>query len=244
MRAKESHLAVIKPIVRESKRAKYVRLKISVRGELTIVIPYGFDRGLIPDILRQKRSWIEKVRQRIEQQRKFSEYESPGQIPKQILLRAVGQKWSVKSRPTTDSWISLEECDTSNLLIHGNVDNYLLSKKMLQRWIAHKARQYLVPWLHTVSDELGMPFTRTTVRNQRTRWGSCTRHKSISLNQKLLFFPSHLVRYIFIHEICHTVHLNHSSAFWALVREKDPQCEDFRNELRTVRKYIPEWSER
>jgi len=230
------------PRVRESKRAKNVGLKISERGELTVVIPHGFDHSLIPAILQQKQAWIDRVQHQMEEERKLYKPEPPGQLPKQVLLRAIGQKWSVGYKPTADSWVAAEEYGAHKLMISGDIENYLLCKKSLQKWIAHEAHKHLVPWLRMVSDELELPFSRAIVRNQRTRWGSCSPQKSISINQKLLFFPHHLVRYIFIHELCHTRHMNHSPEFWALVQEKEPKFKQFRKEMRTVRKYIPDWN--
>jgi len=242
-RTSKTPISGITPKVRESKRVKNVSLKISERGELTVVIPHGFNHSLIPGILQQKQSWIDRVQRQIEEERKLYKPEPLGQLPKQVLLRAIGQEWSLGYKPTADSEVTIEECGKHKLMISGDIGNYLLCTKVLQKWIFHEAHKHLVPWLRVVSDKLELPFSRVIVRNQRTRWGSCSQRKSISINQKLLFFPSPLVRYIFIHELCHTVHLNHSPEFWALVQEKEPRFKQFRKEMRTVRKYIPDWSE-
>ena len=78
----------------------------------------------------------------------------------------------------------------------------------------------------------------TMVRCQRTRWGSCSRRKTISINQNLLFVPSYLVRHVFIHELFHILHPNHSRRFWELVAKKEPNYLALRKELRTADRWI------
>jgi predicted metal-dependent hydrolase len=65
----------------------------------------------------------------------------------------------------------------------------------------------------------------------------------ISLNYKLLFLPPEVVRYVFVHELCHTIHMNHSTAFWNLVAEKEPDYECLDTELQNVWRYVPAWVE-
>ena len=68
------------------------------------------------------------------------------------------------------------------------------------------------------------PVRRVTVRNQKSRWGSCSRRGSISLNWRLIQSPTHVRDYIILHELCHLREMNHSSRFW---REVERVCPDF-----------------
>jgi predicted metal-dependent hydrolase len=80
-----------------------------------------------------------------------------------------------------------------------------------------------------------------SIRSQKTRWGSCSIRGNISLNDQLLFMPAKTVEYLMIHELCHTRHLNHSTAFWSLVEH---HCADYRNHeqlLGKSRNHIPDW---
>ncbi len=71
-----------------------------------------------------------------------------------------------------------------------------------------------------LSDLHGFTYGKLSFRNQKTRWGSCSFHNNISLNIQLMRLPLHLIDYVIIHELCHTVHKNHSAKFWQLVHEK------------------------
>jgi predicted metal-dependent hydrolase len=104
------------------------------------------------------------------------------------------------------------------------------------------ARVHLVPWLERVSIETELPYENVTIRGQKTRWGSCSTQKIINLNYRLLFLPPPLVRYLFVHELCHTVHMNHSARYWALVEKKEPHYKALDTELRHAGKFVPGWA--
>ncbi len=81
------------------------------------------------------------------------------------------------------------------------------------------------------------------MRSQRTRWASCSAQKNVNLNLKLLFLPEDLVRYVLVHELCHTVHFDHSPEFWGLLSSLIPHCREMQRELRDAWKYVPAWLE-
>lgn len=229
--------------VRESRKAKNVSLKISWQKGLEVTIPEGFNPNQIPEILRQKQSWIEKSTQRIEAQRKLFEPESPNALPERICLRAIAEEWRVNYCATDGSKIAVCEKVGSQLTVSGAIEEGDRVKAALYKWLALKAKGHLVPWLHQVSETCALPFERTSIRGQKTRWASCSRHSTISLNYKLLFLPPSLVHYVFVHELCHTVHLNHSAKFWALVKRKQANYKQLDTELRDALCYVPAWVE-
>ena len=68
---------------------------------------------------------------------------------------------------------------------------------------------------------------------------SCSSKQNINLNYKLLFFPDKVVRYVFIHELCHTQEMNHSALFWNLVERCDPAYQQHRQVLKNAEKFVP-----
>lgn len=102
------------------------------------------------------------------------------------------------------------------------------------------AKNYLGKRLTTLSDQTGLSFSRLTIRAQRTRWGSCSSKGNISLNWRLVQMPVFVSDYVMIHELCHTVHMNHSAAFWQLVRQHFPETENARRWLKANGSQLPD----
>jgi predicted metal-dependent hydrolase len=113
---------------------------------------------------------------------------------------------------------------------------------LLRQWLGLRAKSSLQPWLKKVSTETGLVYHKVSVRAQKTRWGSCSNKKHINLNRALMFLPSELVRYLMIHELSHTVHLNHSRAFWTLVARWAPQYKHYETQLNQYSAQIPLWA--
>jgi len=80
----------------------------------------------------------------------------------------------------------------------------------------------------------GFNCTKISVRNQKTRWGSCSRRGNLSFNYKIIHLPEHLANYIIVHEICHLGEFNHSARFWQLVEKTIPEYKKLRREARRL----------
>ncbi len=77
----------------------------------------------------------------------------------------------------------------------------------------------------------GFEYKKITIRNQKTRWGSCSRQGNLSFNYKLAFLPRRCADYIIVHELCHLKEFNHSKRFWNLVAQTVPNHEALREEI-------------
>jgi hypothetical protein len=82
---------------------------------------------------------------------------------------------------------------------------------------------------------------RLQLRWQRTRWGSCSRHGTISLNGCLLFQPPEVLRYLMVHELAHLQHMNHSPRFWHCVARYEPDWKRLDAELLQGWRRVPSW---
>jgi len=229
--------------VRVSRRAKHVSIRVSHRTGVEVVVPPGYDLNRVPTLIEKRQEWIARTLQRLEQERQAI---APGELellPQRIELRSLPENWTVSYRLQDSPRLTATSTLQRELQLAGPTDNLAVCQQVLRKWLEQKARYHLVPWLREVSHEIHLPYQRATIRHQKTRWASCSSHQSISLNAKLLFLPPPLVRYVFIHELCHTVHMNHSRQFWTLVGEKDPDYQRWDEELRKAWCYVPAWAE-
>ena len=232
--------------IRESARAKHVSIRVSHLGEVEVVVPKGFDRRKLPEILEKRKDWIAKTTQHIVAERQSiapsAASEGAGTMPKALCLQAIGEDWTVQYEAKEGGLIL--PIAKNHQIIVATPDSAQVGYRLLRHWLTRKAELHLIPWLRHLSQELDLPFNRAAVRGQKTLWASCSGKKNISLNYKLLFLPPHLVRYVLIHELCHTIHLNHSPKYWALVAEKEPDYKQLDTDLNRAWVYVPEWVER
>jgi len=79
-----------------------------------------------------------------------------------------------------------------------------------------------------------LKYNRLSIRNQKTRWGSCSAKANLNFNYKIMFLPDNLVDYVVTHEICHLKELNHSPDFWKLVGDRISNYKALRREIRAL----------
>ena len=102
-----------------------------------------------------------------------------------------------------------------------------------RRRLRARARAELPSLLLALAAAHGLQVVRLSIRNQRTRWGSCGRDGHISLNWRLVLMPEWVRDYVLVHELMHLRRLDHSQAYWALVEAACPDYRDARRWLRT-----------
>ena len=228
--------------VRVSERAKHVRFEVRPQSGLRVIVPEGFNQARLPKLLSRKYDWIQKALEKAEAQRKFLEPLPCAAPPEHIFLRAVDEQWYVKYKDSSGA-TGAYQTGERELSVRGDISDPEACKAALRRWAARQARFHLEPQLEVISEQTKLTYQRTKVGNQKTRWASCSSRGTISLNLKLLFLPPQLVRYVLIHELAHTVHLNHSKAFWTLLRTKEPNYKRLDRAMRDAWQLIPHWVE-
>ena len=109
-------------------------------------------------------------------------------------------------------------------------------RKILENALRYEAKRILPVRLKELAGKHGFQYTSVKINNSRTHWGSCTTRKSINLSLSVMLLPEHLLDYILLHELCHTVEMNHSERFWSLMnRVTDGKVPGFREEMKSYR---------
>jgi len=220
-------------ILRKSKKARYLQLKITSEGELEVIVPHRISQKNALLYLQENRDWIEQRRHLIQVQ--------PAAItwPQEIHLHAIECQWSLSyAHHATRSRLTEKWDELQISLPQPEIESAI---KIVKRWLKRKAQLELTPWLQRISQRCQLPYKSLSYRGQKTLWGSCTRDKDISLNYKLLFLPAEYVEYVMVHELCHTIYFDHSANFWQLVERFIPNWRILRKQTKLGDQWIPRW---
>jgi len=228
-------------VVRESARAKHVHLRVSARAGLEVVVPVGFDRRHVPALLREKAAWIDRALREVDRARELALSDSADEPPERIVLRAIGETWTVDLGSVERASVSVRERGDGRLSIEGWAGDPAAWRPALRRWVIRKARRHLGAWLESEAAALGVRVERVSIRSPKSRWGSFSQSGTVSLNAQLLFLPPELVRYVLVHELCHATHPDHSPQFWRLVERRVPDAQALRCTLRDGWQLVPGW---
>ncbi|MDW7674282.1 MAG: M48 family metallopeptidase [Bacillota bacterium] len=95
-----------------------------------------------------------------------------------------------------------------------------------------KAQTTIAARVDFYARKLGVEYNRVLIKDQKTRWGSCSNKKNLNFSWRLIMAPSEVLEYVVVHEICHLVYMNHSRDFWQLVAKLFPDYQQQRKWLR------------
>lgn len=226
--------------VRESRRARNVTLKVSRRRGLEVVVPEGFDHQLVPEIISSRQSWIDGQLERFESLPGRFEENWP---PQRLSLEAAGVTFDLAYREVAGDRLNLNQQNTGiEITLPPDADNETLVQLFVS-WLKGYAKHHCTSVANELSDQSGLQFKKLVVRGQKTRWGSYSSRGTLSLNYKLLFLPERLLRHVILHELSHSVHMNHSDEFWGLLNTLDPDTRLHDKQLSEAWKYLPSWVE-
>ncbi len=220
--------------IRQSTRARRLSVRVFRHGGVEVVVPPRTSPHRISAFISQQREWIERQRRR-------AIAPLPWPLPPATLeLSALEEQWTcVQSRGSGRVRVTAREA--GELELKGDLSDRGGLRMALIGWLVTHAKERFAAPLSELSRQVGVEPRRLQVRCQRTRWGSCSRHGTVSLNACLLFQRPEVVRYLLIHELAHLKHMNHSRQFWAEVARHEPQWKALDRELLRGWKRVPGW---
>lgn len=225
--------------LRISPRATRMRIDVSASRGVIVVVPEGTPDSAVRRFVDDKRSWIDRARDRVAAEAELYDPAEPGELPERLRLRALEADFPVRFEPGQRIRAFR---DGKHVRVCGGSDAREQRAALID-WLKRHAREHLPPWLERLALAHGFEYRRVAVRGQRTRWASCSGRGTISLNFKLLFLPRPLVDHVLLHELAHTRHLNHSDRFWNLLARLDPDAGRHHRALTRARRWLPQWVE-
>jgi predicted metal-dependent hydrolase len=220
--------------VRQSARARRLSVRVFRNGGVEIVVPPRTSPNRVSAFVSEHREWIERQRQRAVPQ---IEWPMP---PTLLSLSAIGEQLSCEAGHESGR-TRLRELSGHALQLLGLPREREQVRQVFLRWLVRYAALRFEAPLRSLAEQMGVEAGRLQIRCQRTRWGSCSRRGTISLNVCLLFQRPEVLRYLMIHELSHLRHMNHSPRFWAEVARHEPDWKALDRELQQGWRRVPAW---
>ena len=226
--------------IRFHPRARRIKLKVRRDASLEVVAPPGTSERKIRRFVEDSGDWVERTLARMPV--RDSQDLEAGPFPDVLRLRALQQRAAV-------AWV-----DSARRTFRWTGRGVQIGLPQREPRIAHAvlvaalkahAVQALEPRFRALAERLDKRLNKTparvTWRNQKTRWGSCSPSGNISLNIRLLFLPPQLVDYVFVHELAHLEHPDHSPRFWNALEVLLPGASEQRRAIRSADHLLPDW---
>jgi predicted metal-dependent hydrolase len=204
--------------IRRVARARRITLRIdaTTRG-VVLTLPPGVDPAHGIAFLRDKEVWLRNRLSRL-----------PAAIPfaDGAVIPLFGDDHVIRHRPDARGGVW---CEAG--VVHVTGDPAHLSRRV-QDWLKAQARQALSAQARAMAARVDRAVTRVSVRDTRSRWGSCSAAGALSFSWRLVLAPRPVFDYVVAHEVAHLVELNHGPRFWRLVAELCPDADHGRRWLR------------
>jgi predicted metal-dependent hydrolase len=200
-----AHAGDILPVTfLRSARARRASLRVdSARRRIVLTAPLRMARGTAVDFAQAQAGWIAVRLKRLPDLKPFVD---GAEVP------LFGAPHRIRHRADRRGTVWREGFE---IHVAGRPEHL---PRRLRDWLTAELKARLVPLVHAKALRVERPVKRVTVRDSRSRWGSCGPDATLSFSWRLVFAPPEVLDYLVAHEVAHLVHLNHGPRFWALAR--------------------------
>jgi hypothetical protein len=211
--------------VRRHPGARRLTLRVSrTRRAVIVTLPLQCDLDEAGTFLNRHIDW---VRARLDSLPNHVPFEDAAAMPLRGIPHAIAFSGSKSLRA-----ISIERNGSrSTIVVPGDKD---LAANRLTRWLFEEAKRDLAASVEKHARPLSLRIKRIAVRDQTSRWGSCSTTGGLSFSWRLILAPPFVLDYVAAHEVAHLIEMNHGPRFWALVKKISPEFETAKQWLQVL----------
>lgn len=198
--------------LRRSTDASEPRIDVDIHG-VTVVLPECADNQPA-ELLKENASWVlekRRVYQRYREEAPERAFEAGEMFP------YLGESHELVVEPRQSHTVS-----NRTIRLRQSAVEQSSIKQVLQNFYRSRARQHFADRADQYASRMGVEYEQIEVRNQRTKWGSCSTSGTLGLNWRLMMASPEVIDYIVVHELAHLRESNHTQAFWDIVAEYIP----------------------
>jgi len=200
--------------IRKNRRSKRLRATAKSNGELNVTIPYYVSYKEALNFLISHKTKILKIKEKVKSRKIQYEKYTVGEFYKTKF-----QSFEIDQHSGLNFNLRLIRKNHYKLSIPHNEN---IESDEIQFYVRHiireiyrkEAKTYLIPKTRLFAQKYDLNFNRISIKNAKTRWGSCSSKNNINLNLNLMRLSEELIDYVILHELAHLKHQNHSADFW------------------------------
>ncbi|MGE5417760.1 MAG: M48 family metallopeptidase [Acidobacteriota bacterium] len=208
------------------KGIKVARIRVSEHG-VSASVPRSMSRQSVKDLLGRETSWI--TRHWRKQCQVMADLAS--RPLDHFYFRGTYYRLIVSTHDRVDTRDRFH-VENDNFFLHLTRNEASRWRAMLEDVLRNHAKALIKQRLDEIKERLDCEYNKVVVRDQKTRWGSCSPKKNLSFNWRLLLMPPEVLDYVIVHELCHIIELSHSKEFWNIVESILPDYNEKRKWLR------------
>lgn len=212
-------------------KRKTISLHMDETGHVLVKAPLFISAKKVDTMVAERKDWIE------EQQKKIQyEYENR---PKYVDGEEVWYLGSPYVLRVSQNGKRNTICISGNtMLFRGPATEPEERRSIIETWLRKEAKDIFAERVREYQDIIGVYPQKIYIKDQKTRWGSCSEKGNLNFNFRLVMMPIELIDYVVVHELCHLIHMNHSKEFWELVGEILP---DYKARRKRLKEHGREW---
>ena len=201
-----------------------------VGTDLQVRVPEHLEDQRVAEILKQKRPWI---RSKVAELQRVPPHRSKELVSGET-FPYLGRNYRLKVQEGHQVGVCLSGGYLRATIrpTEQNETQELRIQQYLHNWYRSRALERLQDKTHRYAKQIGVSPAGISVRNFKSRWGSCDKKREVVFNWNIIKAPHSIVDYVVIHELCHLIHPNHSKVFWELVGRHDASYPEHRQWLR------------
>jgi predicted metal-dependent hydrolase len=196
------------------RKRKTMSLEIKLDGVINVLAPNGVDKNFIIDRVKDKADWILKKLEELEAKNANKVIRSYESGDKFMFLGKEYELEVILDRSLTGVKVNLEN---DKLVVKTNINNKELIQNSLKSWYADETLDMVKKRIDYYKKYFKDSVTAIKIKDQKTRWASCTYKNEILFNLRCSMAPIEIIDYIVVHEMCHMEHRNHSKDFYNAV---------------------------
>lgn len=217
-----------------SKR-KTIAIKVSLDKGIEVRAPLMASDEDIDKVIKQNNKWIRETYEKVIKQGKEiinRKYETGEK------LYFLGEERDIEIKTGNKCTIAYKEEKFIFTMEKDIIDTphkrEYMGKALYEAYLRKVSKVYLEERTRCLAEIYGFEVNKITIKNVKTRWGSCSSKKNINFNLKLMMAHKEAIDYVIIHELCHTKEMNHSHRFWVLVESIMPDYNENRKYLKSM----------